>query len=320
MEPLNQIERKEAIRNFLIVNGVLVILFVLGAYFLFASPLKVMDHHLSSYVQDENQQKDLNEKVKGIHGNIFDLVQNDKDRLTVAPADLAGQAALQNTRQNLEDKIRRTLEDIKSDTTRALRPIVLTNYQNYIQLLDVTLNYRQTIDFLQKSIADANAKAGTLDDANRKLTEQDAQLKTENMIASAAKGAAPAGGGGGGGADPTTQNMLKAKDAQIADLTDKYNACNTALQQYKTYRGVPPTTTTAQPASGGGGSSASILFDEANDLLQKGKAESSPSNRDSYYFVSQEILKKIKSSYPDQGAWKAKYTEVEGAIKKAGGF
>lgn len=319
MEPLNQIEKKEAIRNFLIVNGVLVVLFVLGAYFLFASPLMVMNHHLSSYVQDENQQKDLNEKVKGIHGNIFDLVQNDKDRLTVTATDVAGQAALQTTRQNLEDKIRRTLEDIKSDTVRALRPIVLTNYQNYIQLLDVTLNYRKTIDYLQGAVNDANTKAGTLDDANRKLTEQDAQLKTENMIASAAKGAAPAGGGGGGGADPNTQNLLKAKDAQIADLTDKYNACNTALSQYKTYRGVPPTTA-AQPASGGGGSSASVLFDEANDLLQKGKAESSPSNRDSYYFVSQEILKKIKASYPDQGAWKAKYTEVEGAIKKAGGF
>ena len=107
--------------------------------------------------------------------------------------------------------------------------------------------------------------------------------------------------------------MLKAKDAQIADLTQKYNDCNTALQQYKTYRGTPATTTAAPNGS-------SVLFDEANDLLQKGKAESSPSNRDSYYFVSQEILKKIKSSYPDQNAWKAKYQEVEAAIKKAGGF
>ena len=319
MEPLNQIERREAIRNFLIVNGVLIVLFVLGAYCLFASPLRVMDHHLSSYQEDQNEQKNLNEKVKGIHTDIADLIQNDKDRLTASAADIEGQAALQTKRANLEDHIRSTLENIKADTAHALRPIVLTNYQNYIQLLDVTLNYRKTIDYLQGAVNDANAKAGTLDDANRKLNEQDAQLKTENMIASATKGAAAPAGGGGGGADPAAmQNMLKAKDAQISDLTEKYNACNTALSQYKTYRGVPPTTAaTQQPAAGG---SSGVLFDEANDLLQKGKAESSPSNRDSYYFVSQEILQKIKSTYPDQAGWKAKYTEVEAAIKKAGGF
>ncbi|HTJ10844.1 MAG TPA: hypothetical protein VL547_02405 [Dinghuibacter sp.] len=312
MEPLNQAERKEAIRNFLIVNAVLVVLFLAGAYLIFASPLRVMNHHLSAYVQDESQQKDLNEKVKGIHSDISDLVQNDKDRLTVQATDVAGQQALQLKRDNLEDHIRSTLENIKNDTARALRPIVLTNYQNYIQLLDVTLTYRKTIDVLKQAASDANAKAAGLDDANRKLNEQDQQLKTENMIAAATKGPAPAGGGGGG-PDPATQNMLKAKDAQIADLTQKYNDCNTALQQYKTYRGVPATT-------GGGASSTSVLFDEANDLLQKGKTESSPSNRDSYYFVSQEILKKIKSSYPDQNAWRAKYQEVESAIKKAGGF
>lgn len=308
MEPLNQQERKEAIRNFLIVNGVLVVLFLAGAFLLFASPLRVMNHHLSAYEQDENQQKDLNEKVKGIHSDISDLVQNDKDRLTASATDVEGQQALQSKRDALEDDIRKTLENIKNDTAGKLRPIVLTNYQNYIQLLDITLTYRKTIDVLKQNAADANAKAAGLDDANRKLNEQDQQLKTENMIASATKGAAPAGGGGG--ADPATQNMLKAKDAQIADLTQKYNDCNTALQQYKTYRGVPTQT----------GNASSTLFDEANDLLQKGKVEPSPSNRDSYYFVSQEILKKIKSSYPDQNAWKAKYQEVEAAIKKAGGF
>lgn len=315
MEPLNKTQRKEATRNFLFVNGLLVVLFLLATYLLFASPMRVLNHHLQYYQQDEDQQQDLNQKVKGIHSDITALVQNDKDRLTASATDIEGQASLQTKKANLEDNIRSTLENIKNDTAKALRPIVLTNYENYIQLLDVTLNYRKTIDYLQGAIADANAKSATMDDANRKLSEDNSQLKTANMIASATKSA-----GGGGGGDAGTQKLLADKDAQIKDLTDKYNACSTALNQYKTYRGIPPAGGGAATGAQGGASTSSVLFDEANDLLQKGKAETSPSYQDSYYFVAQQILLKIKPTYPDQNAWRSKYTEVQNAIKQQGKF
>jgi hypothetical protein len=318
MEPTNHVERKEATRNFLLVNGLLTLLILLFAYLLFASPMNILNRHLQSYMEDENQQRQLNTRVQNVYGDIRGLVDNDKDQLG-AGNDIEAQAALATKKANLEDNIRSTLENIKRDSAQSpnLRPIVATNYENYIQLLDVTLNYRKTIDYLKGTLSDASLKASDLDNQNKKLTDANNQLQTQNAIATSGAKAAGGGGGGGGGDDKT---LLQAKDAQISDLTQKYNACNTALSQYKQYRGLPSTTPVPTPSSGGGVSSASVLFDEAGDMEQKAKTESSPSNRDCYLFAAQQIMKKIKATYPDQAAWKAKNADIESTIKKFQGF
>jgi hypothetical protein len=201
MDPINKKERKLAIWQFALIYGASMVIPFVAAAFLFHTPTASLESENERLRAALSEQMKLNTRLETMVKQLDLLEGNDKAYLSAAN-DL-DRGSLKRSIDESENMIRSSVYDLKRDTSGFKLDSSRRFARNLLNLLDASLNYRNTIAYLRETLEKNGVNTQAIDKLNAELTAKNDKIQSLNqLLALKAAIAPPSGGGSGGGSKP----------------------------------------------------------------------------------------------------------------------
>src|SRR6186713_506570 len=215
MTPMNQAERTAAIRKFILIYCLSLLLVAALAWLLFHIPVGVYKSAIRGFATQQDEQSQLVKKIDGITGNVQRISQADQAYLS-SSNDIEKGTLLANLQEYLKN-INDALVSVKNDTAAYSSTISKKASFNYIIAYNSILAYRNTLSSLQKSLAEKGGDAAELLKLRSQLEGVNTQLEICKISLAARPNNPPptvagASGGGGGGNKANEEKLQKQLD------------------------------------------------------------------------------------------------------------
>lgn len=324
MEPLDQSEKRKAIKRFLGFFIASILFVFILSFFLFRIPPKFYNNKVESKVQSKNsdtaQQNDLiAAKTDKISIQINGLKELESKNLSNSSPD--AENYIRQLRETLNQSYANLSEDtnmnVSSTRMKSLRNL-LTAYDAILFYCDNNLASRQTITSLRSSLEKLSKgdNSGLVKDLNRCVAEKtDLHNKVNQLNGLLAKrevkNDAPSNDPKISSLENNIKDIQREKDDLRSQLNQKTQELNKAQDQLKNV-----STSTAAPTQVAvctDAEKAKTLFQQADVLYSKGLSKRGDIKK-GYLNASLEILTSIQSTYAERDKLSKKINDIKNHI------